>query len=323
LKRPQVVPPNTLSQNKSKHSTPQKTPKKDADWSRDDVRRYKTEEFDFQANLGLFDKKKIFQEIQEMDETRPEDRLVAHNLSQRKMRHDQNVLDRPMTSGEDDDQIVLETTSMSLSEPSSAQSGLKVPCVEAALLASIEQQILLSGILSNEQVIENAGRSLCDFLFDQDQKIFSQTVLLVLSADRIGVYALSAGRHLLNRGYRVEVLPPVDTRLAPGYYNTALRQFGKFGGQHVESVKTKKYSLVLSALPDPPDFRAPVCALVPGVPSAQWHVRFGLPYELPPIGLCVVCDKGWPSNLVDTIIGQPWKYASIFGNSNYSVIRNK
>jgi hypothetical protein len=302
----------TWQQNTPKNSktTPRKAP---SDWSQDDVRRYKCEEFDFQGNLDRFDKKKIFSEIRQQDSTRPEERLVSHNLSQRKLRHDQNVLPGRIVDADGEDQVLLETSSLSLNEKKS-----EVPCVASPLFDSIEQKILLSGTISNEQMIENGGRSLCSFLFERQSELLSTSVLLALSADKLGSYALCAGRHLLNRGIRVLANLPADMRMAPAYFNAALRQFQKCGGIIFENQK-EKVSLVISSLPvTPVTSKALICSLTPGTVAAL-NIRFGLPSEIPKGG-CVVCDVGWPAAQVDAILGGKWRYERTFGFASYLAI---
>ncbi|CAB4422958.1 unnamed protein product [Rhizophagus irregularis] len=49
------------------------------EWAGGDVNDFKSEEFDFQGNLDLFDKEKVFAEIRELDSTAPENLLVNIN----------------------------------------------------------------------------------------------------------------------------------------------------------------------------------------------------------------------------------------------------
>ncbi|CAG8525228.1 6371_t:CDS:10, partial [Acaulospora morrowiae] len=49
------------------------------EWAGGDVNDFKSEEFDFQGNLDLFDKEKVFAEIRELDLTAPESLLVNIN----------------------------------------------------------------------------------------------------------------------------------------------------------------------------------------------------------------------------------------------------
>ncbi|RKP38475.1 hypothetical protein BJ085DRAFT_29608 [Dimargaris cristalligena] len=80
-------------------------------WADECVDQFKEEEFDFQSNLGLFDKKKIFDEIRSNDPTDPETLLVNLNINTgygrpsqplatlvRNLAHNENVLDAAPTS---------------------------------------------------------------------------------------------------------------------------------------------------------------------------------------------------------------------------------
>ncbi|CAG8685006.1 11885_t:CDS:2, partial [Gigaspora rosea] len=49
------------------------------EWAGGDVNDFKSKEFDFQGNLDLFDKEKVFAEIRELDSTAPENLLVNIN----------------------------------------------------------------------------------------------------------------------------------------------------------------------------------------------------------------------------------------------------
>ncbi|QLL34491.1 hypothetical protein HG536_0G03530 [Torulaspora globosa] len=50
------------------------------DWQDDDVSKLKEQEdFDFQGNLRMFNKKDVFAELKQKDDVAPEDRLVSHN----------------------------------------------------------------------------------------------------------------------------------------------------------------------------------------------------------------------------------------------------
>lgn len=55
----------------------------DIRWASEDVKGIKDVEFDFAANLSLFDKQTVFDEIRQQDKTDPNARLVAHNQQNR------------------------------------------------------------------------------------------------------------------------------------------------------------------------------------------------------------------------------------------------
>lgn len=52
----------------------------DSDWANDDVNQIKLQDdFDFQGNLNMFNKKDVFAQLKQQDDVAPELRLVAHN----------------------------------------------------------------------------------------------------------------------------------------------------------------------------------------------------------------------------------------------------
>ncbi|KAH7046424.1 YjeF N-terminal domain-containing protein [Linnemannia elongata] len=56
------------------------------EWAQADTEEFKDEEFDFQGNLGLFDKARVFAEIREADDTAPESLLVNLNRNPNRAR---------------------------------------------------------------------------------------------------------------------------------------------------------------------------------------------------------------------------------------------
>ncbi|KAG0335056.1 enhancer of mRNA decapping [Podila humilis] len=56
------------------------------EWAQGDMEDFKDEDFDFQANLGLFDKARVFAEIREADDTAPESLLVNLNRNPNRAR---------------------------------------------------------------------------------------------------------------------------------------------------------------------------------------------------------------------------------------------
>ena len=311
----------------SKGSTPRKPPSDS--WSRDDVRRYQQEEFDFQAALGRFDKAKIFEEIRAQDGTRPEERLVAHNVMQRKLRHDQNVLESRhggFREEEELDRVVMGASSLALSERTNKVpfSANRLASVDQDVFSKIENYLRVKAILGDDQIIENGGRSLAAFLSAQlpsHPQLFTRGVLLVLASNRTSLYALAAARVFLNRGIQVNAFlsaPPSTLE----FMDLAVLQFQAFGGRLTKS-NTQPCSLVISSASDTGSAsKAPVCALTAGSP-ALWNVRFGLPHDLPKEAhTTVVCDLGWPPQVVNLF----WKslnYQTFFdSSSSFSIIKH-
>ncbi|KAI8975468.1 YjeF N-terminal domain-containing protein [Mycotypha africana] len=91
------------------------------DWAKENVEIFKEEEFDFQKNLNLFDKEKVFAEIREADNTAQEDLLVTINrLPQKNQQYllqqkrqinllpTENVLEHDNLKDDDDDDDYFE-----------------------------------------------------------------------------------------------------------------------------------------------------------------------------------------------------------------------
>ncbi|CAI4059935.1 Edc3p SKDI_05G0570 [Saccharomyces kudriavzevii IFO 1802] len=69
----QLQQQNDYSQNRGEH----------IDWQDDDVSKIKQQEdFDFQGNLGMFNKKDVFAQLKQNDDILPENRLQGHNRKQ-------------------------------------------------------------------------------------------------------------------------------------------------------------------------------------------------------------------------------------------------
>ncbi|KAL9545042.1 hypothetical protein MBANPS3_007329 [Mucor bainieri] len=112
-----LTPMKSVSKNR-KSRQPQPSPsqqpsqqayrKRNSDgWAGEDVDVFREEEFDFQKNLDMFDKAKVFAEIRESDETAPEELLVTLNrLPQKKVNllPTENVLDVERNVYHEDDE---------------------------------------------------------------------------------------------------------------------------------------------------------------------------------------------------------------------------
>lgn len=71
----------------------QQSPSDNIDWQNDDVMKLKQQDdFDFQGNLRMFNKKDVFAELKQRDEVAPQDRLVSHN-KRPTQRDNDNVVD--------------------------------------------------------------------------------------------------------------------------------------------------------------------------------------------------------------------------------------
>ncbi|OLL26006.1 Enhancer of mRNA-decapping protein 3 [Neolecta irregularis DAH-3] len=91
--------PRTAPQQQRKKTGARKTPRKaqipsdSEQWAHDDVENIlKAPDFDFESNLELFDKQKVFNDIREFDDTDPQLRLVATNKRPKNLSNRENVI---------------------------------------------------------------------------------------------------------------------------------------------------------------------------------------------------------------------------------------
>ncbi|CDS07328.1 hypothetical protein LRAMOSA01277 [Lichtheimia ramosa] len=198
-------------------------------WADEDVDGFKEKEFDFQANLSMFDKEKVFAEIRELDETAPETLLVTLNRLPRKpdaartkLLPTENVLDNERESiGEESD-----TESSTTDErkhvngnhygkhqtPSIRTLDTHISCIPVSPLqmAHAEHECIKTGP-SEVQLIENGGRGVCALtlqLIGGSRRIQSDdipVIIMLTGNNKIGAYGLAAARHLINHGCHVVV----------------------------------------------------------------------------------------------------------------------
>lgn len=85
-----------LSVARKTHYTPKTSPPASSqgqDWQNDDVNKLKQQDdFDFQGNLKMFNKKDVFAQLKQQDDIQPQQRLVSHNKKQEKIANDQLVI---------------------------------------------------------------------------------------------------------------------------------------------------------------------------------------------------------------------------------------
>lgn len=80
-------------QQQQKASTSPPTPPESQDWQTDDVAILKQQDdFDFQGNLRMFNKKDVFAQLKQQDDVAPQQRLVSQNRKPEKLSHDEMVI---------------------------------------------------------------------------------------------------------------------------------------------------------------------------------------------------------------------------------------
>ncbi|CAO3615598.1 unnamed protein product [Mucor hiemalis] len=211
-------------------------------WAGEDVDIFREEEFDFQKNLNMFDKAKIFAEIRESDETAPEELLVSLNrLPQKKVNllPTENVLDLQKTAyNEEKDEIdendfgdESDNDSQTPDEyarrrrksttPRSKQiveslkatkivtksSGILCPSVSPLQMAHVEHECTKALDSFGELAIENGGRgsSLLVLQLLNQMDVVSPSVVILVGNNKNGALGLVASRHLINHGCMVTV----------------------------------------------------------------------------------------------------------------------
>ncbi|KAG2180227.1 hypothetical protein INT43_004016 [Umbelopsis isabellina] len=263
------------------------------EWAGGDVNDFKEEEFDFQANLDMFDKAKVFAEIREMDETAPETRLVTINRLPQPGRGagttnnngsspnrvnllpSENVLDEQIDPGAlSDDSLTSEGVEYMRgkrrgSKPSQRSkivvmsSGILCPVVTSQQITTVEQECGLD----RDQLIENAGRvssmmaiqTLGGNRRNSDHSTAPVPVVVILAGNNtIGAYGFSAGRHLVNQGCTVIActgsMPPYQSMVA-----THQKMFEHAGGRTISS---------LTQLPN-----TPVDLIIDALMGAQYNYK--------------------------------------------------
>ncbi|KAK9723006.1 enhancer of mRNA decapping [Basidiobolus ranarum] len=207
-------------------------------WANENVNDFKKQEFDFQHNLGLFDKKKVFAEIKESDSTDPDGLLVNINRNTgykpgRPVPQNygplENVLERSRKQKyyEDDDDELDEEDNETTNEESDLENwkknqepivtirtltGITCPFVTKAQMGEIEKIAATETGPSEDQIIENAGRStaiMCLKALGGSRRIQPNNhndaplVVILAGNTKTGAYGLSAARHLTNHGCEV------------------------------------------------------------------------------------------------------------------------
>ncbi|KAL1996217.1 hypothetical protein VTN49DRAFT_269 [Thermomyces lanuginosus] len=200
-------------------------------------------DFDFEGNLSKFDKRRVFDEIRRGDKTAEADRLVSFNRRARpgtnggkNLHWSENVLDTTppkwnSEAGETDPETCEEATCRSHTSrdrtrslkststvghsalPNQPPGTLKLtttnrtcPTVSPLQMLEVEQLAMTEYGLTEDMMVENAGRGIAEAAVTQLQDdATTATVVILTSNHRTGARAISAARHLRNRGHRVNV----------------------------------------------------------------------------------------------------------------------
>jgi enhancer of mRNA-decapping protein 3 len=234
--RPSTAPSTSASPGPKQQQRGQRRNKKNQNnndsW---DVREIKgSQEFDFQANLNLFDKQTVFDEIRQHDSTMPGARLVEHNRVPQQPHHQHTQPPQPPAQPQHQPPATNQQTKYGnremILEPRSNQSmnnaglppqqnclqflnsGRVCPTASPMQLLELERLSNESFGMTGTMITENAGRGIAQLSLKalggtsrfttSNHNAHPLTVVLV-GNNRSGCRALAAARHLANRHVRV------------------------------------------------------------------------------------------------------------------------
>lgn len=185
--------------------------------------------FDFERNLALFDKKKVFDEIRQNDTVDQSQRLVTHNRASKNYANDEMILGQNGANSKAKKVNVDELLS---------PFG-PVPLASPLQLVQLEQRLLEEG-RSADGLVELAARGVSEVAikalgvsrFHRNNHNSMPLVVVVAGPNRSGLRALAAGRLLATR--RVQVfLFTVGT--PPNSWKDHMRAFKASGATVVSS----------------------------------------------------------------------------------------
>lgn len=224
----------------SSRSTPIPQAHSNSDSSEDIQQIKQSNEFDFAANLAMFDKKSVFADFQKNDTVLPSDRLVGHNKLPEKYGNDEMVLDTrkadswdligaskgnnkegKKNNGKQNTGITRGGTPINGEDNRSKnfrlihlESHEIVPLCSPVQLLEIErisnETYGVSPQLMTEIVSTNLSNLILTSMLGGPGRLSNKKnhnlpplVLLLIGSGRCGARAFATGRHLTNHGVRV------------------------------------------------------------------------------------------------------------------------
>lgn len=299
------------------------------------------EDFDFEGNLALFDKAKVFSQIESSDRrgNGARSRGTPAEQTPSRYRHDENILEaKPVVYR----QIAVPQPG---AKEYSTDSGLVVPSISYELHKrlltvaesyglSLERRLEMTGVCASQMALTLLGGPNRLTPKNVHQR---PTVALLCGPHVQGAQGISCGRHLANHEVEVVLFLPNFVKMLEAI-TSELTLFGKTSGKQVSSVKDlpdTPVDLVINCLDshentflrDQPWYRAaadwanqnraPVLSIDPPVNGqeqaveAKWSLSLGLPLPLPErAGRVYLCDIGLPRQVFQEV---GIKYHSPFG----------
>lgn len=229
-----------------------------------------SQEFDFQANLNLFDKQTVFNEIRQHDATLPGQRLVEHNKQQPQSPQPKSSQTKYGTR-----EMIIEPRNNSNS--SNGNSADHSPnshhlvfsnspsniCPVASPMQLLELERLSSEAhgVSEVMVTENVGRGIGQLAlkalggtsrFTANNHNAHPLVVVLIGNNRSGCRALAAARHLANRHVRVLAVLTVERHSLSPLIQSQLLAFESSKGK-VLIKRVQTLTAALTGYASPPE----------------------------------------------------------------------
>lgn len=262
----------------SRAGTP-KVSKKQPVWGLDVGDIKISDDFDFAANLAMFDKKSVFAGFQKNEQTDISDRLVSLNKVSDKYDNDENVL-----SGENTDKwnsigAISQRLTLPLPVPGGQSAGTHLAREQHLFTLTYENEPSSVPLASPVQLLE-IERLACES-FGVEQNVFSEVcaaslyqlilakilggaarlnqrknhnlpplVLLLVGGGRSSSRAFAIGRHLTNHGVRV-LAYVINEEMVEGETLHQCQLFEKCGGKVVSTPFTELLDILHNQLDTP------------------------------------------------------------------------
>jgi len=300
-------------------------------------------DFDFEANLAMFDKEREMQEIEAELTNKPDIvRLVHSNVRQPepKYRNDENILGsvvpeyRQIVTGEEevgDRHFVTD-------------SGLVVPSISLQLRERLQSSVQSHGIAMDRlaEIIGRAATELAIHLLGGQHRLNPSnmhqvpTAVFLCGTSQVATFGLASARHLASHGVKTQVLLPEAARY-PAALETELRLYRLTGGKVVTKARdlpSGAVDMIVMAMEDlemwsqercqpwhraaiswAESNRAPVLAIDPPPHPPPLDIKMSLAWGLPlsyspQSGKLYLVNLGIPKNIYKEV---GIKFSSPFG----------
>lgn len=281
------------------------------------------QDFDFEKNLALFDKKAVFEEIESAN---PELTKVMDNKKPQKYRCDENVLQSAP--------VVYKQIKVPKSVPSNSSfvtdSGLVVPSISYEWRKKLFEAAEKLGF-KQERQIEMVGRSACEMVLQllggstrlNPQNGHQLPSVMVLCGPHLqGAYGVNCARQLSNHNVKVQVFMPGHAQI-PAFMEDELKLFDSSDGKRTSSLQDLSSSavdIIINAMETHGNTqynqqgwfiacsewanhsKAPVLSLDPPAESTGVQAKWSLGICLPLSGKdttskVYLCDLGFPKKV--------------------------